>query len=141
MQGVDFRAVFRTAPNLYLLLSTDLMIVDATDAYLRATMTKREEIVGRNVFDVFPDNPADTTATGVTNLRSSLQRVLQEKKPHRMLMQKYDVRKPQSDGVEFEERYWSPLNVPVLDDAGNVLCIIHTVEDITQYVRSQRVNS
>jgi PAS domain-containing protein len=117
------------------------MIVDATDAYLRATMTKREEIVGRNVFDVFPDNPADTTATGVTNLRSSLQRVLQEKKPHRMLMQKYDVRKPQSDGVEFEERYWSPLNVPVLDDAGNVLCIIHTVEDITQYVRSQRVNS
>jgi hypothetical protein len=46
-----------------------------SDAYLRATMTNREEILGRRLFDVFPDNPEDTAATGVANLRSSLNRV------------------------------------------------------------------
>jgi len=38
--------------------------------------TRREAIVGRHMFDVFPDNPADVGATGVRNLRASLERVL-----------------------------------------------------------------
>ncbi len=71
----DFRALFESAPGLYLVLKPDLTIVAATDAYLRVAMTKREEILGRGIFDVFPDNPNDPTATGVSNLRSSLERV------------------------------------------------------------------
>jgi hypothetical protein len=33
--------------------------VAVTDPYLHATMTKREVILGRGIFDVFPDNPND----------------------------------------------------------------------------------
>src|ERR671925_570583 len=73
----DFRTLFETAPDLYLVLAPDFTIVAASDAYLRATMTKREEILGRGIFDVFPDNPDDPTATGVRNLRTSLERVLE----------------------------------------------------------------
>src|SRR5206468_4443312 len=42
MANPDFRALFESAPGLYLVLSADLKIVAASDAYLRATMTKRE---------------------------------------------------------------------------------------------------
>jgi signal transduction histidine kinase/CheY-like chemotaxis protein len=131
----DFRALFQSAPGLYLVLAPDLAILAVTDAYLHATMTKREDILGRGVFDVFPDNPNDPSATGVRNLRTSLQRVLQDKTSDAMAVQKYDIRKPESEGGGFEERYWSPVNSPVLGPDGKVLYIIHRVEDVTGFMR------
>jgi len=131
----DFQALFQSAPVLYLVLAPDLAILAVTDAYLHATMTRREDILGRGVFDVFPDNPNDPSATGVRNLRTSLQRVLQDKTSDAMAVQKYDIRKPESEGGGFEERYWSPVNSPVLGPDGKVLYIIHRVEDVTEFIR------
>jgi signal transduction histidine kinase len=131
----DFRALFEGAPGLYLVLTPDLKIVAVSDAYLRATMTRREDIVGRGLFEVFPDNPDDPAATGVSNLNASLQRVLQFKRADAMAVQKYDIRKPESEGGGFEERHWSPRNSPVLGPDGKVAYIIHCVEDVTEFVR------
>src|SRR6202007_2310531 len=131
----DFQALFQSAPGLYLVLTPELNIVAVSDAYLRATMTKREEILGRGIFDVFPDNPDDPSATGVRNLRTSLLRVLQDKTSDTMAVQKYDVRKPESEGGGFEERFWSPFNSPVLGSDKEVAYIIHRVEDVTEFVR------
>jgi PAS domain S-box-containing protein len=131
----DFRTLFESAPGLYLVLKPDLTNVAATDAYLRVTMTKREEILGRGIFDVFPDNPNDPTATGVSNLRSSLERVLQNQVSDAMAVQKYDIRRPKSQGGGFEERYWSPINSPLVGAAGEIIYIIHGVEDMTEFVR------
>jgi PAS domain S-box-containing protein len=133
--GPDYERVFNSAPGNYLLLAPDLTIVGVTDAYLRATMTVRDEILGRHLFEVFPDNPEDPAADGVRNLRASLQRVLEQRRPDRMPLQKYDIRRPQSEGGGFEERYWSPLNSPVLDAQGNLRSIVHWVEDVTELVR------
>lgn len=77
----DFRALFESAPGCYVVLSPDLTIVAVSDAYLRATMTTRSGILGRHLFDVFPDNPDDPSATGVGNLRASLERVLLSRAP------------------------------------------------------------
>jgi len=131
----DFQALFQSTPGLYLVLAPDLTIVAVTDAYLHATMTKREDIMGRGIFDVFPDNPDDPAATGVRNLRTSLQRVLQNKTSDGMAVQKYDIRKPESEGGGFEERFWSPVNSPVLGPNREVLYIIHRVEDVTEFIR------
>jgi PAS domain S-box-containing protein len=133
--GPDYSRAFNSAPGNYLLLSPDLTIVGVTDAYLRATKTLREEILGRPLFDVFPDNPDDPGADGVRKLRASLQRVLEQGRPDRMALQKYDIRRPPSEGGGFEERYWSPLNTPVLDAQGALHSIIHWVEDVTELVR------
>lgn len=129
---ISYRLLFESVPGLYLILLPDLTIVAVSNAYLEATMTKREEILDRNLFDVFPDNPDDPDATGVSNLRASLMIVLETRKSHTMAVQKYDIRQP--DGT-FAERYWSPLNKPVLDKNGNVLYIIHRVENVTEFVR------
>jgi signal transduction histidine kinase len=137
----DFRTLFEGAPGLYLVLTADLTIVAVTDAYLRATMTQRDEILGRGLFDVFPDNPDDPAATGVRNLRASLDRVRQNRVPDTMAVQKYDVRRPESEGGEFEERYWSPTNFPVLDAQGALVYIIHRVEDVTEFVRLKQLGN
>jgi PAS domain-containing protein len=47
----DFRALFEGAPGLYLVLTPDLRIVAVSDAYARATITVREEIIGRHTFE------------------------------------------------------------------------------------------
>ena len=131
----DFQALFQSTPGRYLVLAPDFTIKAVTDAYLHATMTNRENILGRGVFEVFPDNPNDPSATGVRNLRTSLQRVLQGKTSDAMAVQKYDIRKPESEGGGFEERYWSPVNSPVFGPNGEVLYIIHRVEDVTEFIR------
>jgi signal transduction histidine kinase len=135
----DFQLLFESAPGLYLVLNPRLEIVAASDAYLNATMTKREEILGRGIFEVFPDNPDDPAATGVRNLKASLARVLRERLPDNMRVQKYDVRRPERDGGGFEERYWSPVNSPVLGKDNSILYIIHRVEDVTEFVRLQQL--
>ena len=131
----DYAAIFGAAPGKYLLLAPDLTIIGVTDAYLASTMTSRDAILGRGLFEVFPDNPDTPSADGVRNLRASLMRVLAHRTADRMPMQKYDIRRPEAAGGGFEERYWSPVNTPVLDAYGKVQCIIHCVEDVTEFIR------
>lgn len=131
----DFRSLFESAPSYYLVLDPELAIVAVSNSYLRATMTNREEILGRGLFEVFPDNPDDPDATGVGNLRASLDRVRRDRVPDTMAVQKYDIRRPESEGGGFEVRYWSPLNSPVLAANGTLAYIIHRVEDVTEFVR------
>lgn len=138
LSDADFRAIFDSAPDTYLLLAPDpprFTMLAANEARLRATMTRLEDVIGKPLFEVFPDNPTDTGATGVRNLETSLREVIRTGKPHRMPLQKYDIRKPSG---EFEERYWDPLNSPVFDDRGNLICIIHRVEDVTEQVLTVR---
>ncbi len=127
----DFRAIFEKSPGLYLILDAKFTIVAVSDSYCRATMTDRDDIMGRGLFEVFPDNPDDNGADGVANLRTSLLNVIKKRAADRMADQKYDIRRP--DGV-FEERYWRPLNSPVLGVDGYVRWIVHAVEDVTELV-------
>jgi signal transduction histidine kinase len=131
----DFRALFESAPGLYLVLDPDLKIVAVSNAYTQATLIRREDVLGKGIFDIFPDNPADPSANGVRNLNASLHRVLAERIPDAMAFQKYDIRKSEAAGGGFESRYWSPLNTPVLDREGRVAWIIHRVDDVTEFVQ------
>ncbi|UGA36636.1 PAS domain-containing protein [Chromobacterium haemolyticum] len=128
----DFQLLFERSPGLYLVLDTDFNVVAASDIYLQTTLTRRESILGRNLFDIFPVNPDEPEGEGSRNLRISLQRVLSTGIEDSMAMQKYDI--PRPDG-SFEERYWSPTNWPVKRADGSVSCIIHSVQDVSEFVR------
>ena len=132
---IDYQRVFEATPSPYLILSPDFRIMTVNEAYLSATMTRRNEILGRDLFEVFPDNPADPGADGVRNLRDSLQRVLATGAPDVMALQKYDILRRRGEDASFEERYWSPINSPVLGPDGSVALLIHRVEDVTEFVR------
>lgn len=138
IDSIDFLAFLKATPDLYLILNPQFKIVGVSAAYLKATMVKHDDIMGHDLFEIFPDNPDDIHATGVRNLRDSLERVLQKKMPDAMAVQKYDIRRPKSEGGDFEVRYWSPINSPVLDNNQEVKYIIHRAEDVTEFVRLQQ---
>lgn len=134
--SLDFRVLFEGSPDVLLVLLPDApkyTMVAATEARLQATHTTREWTLGRGLFEIFPDNPDDAEATGTNNLRASLDRVLSTRSPDTMAVQKYDIRGP--DG-SFQAKYWSPKNIPVLSAAGEVLYVLHRVEDVTELVRA-----
>lgn len=136
---LDFELLFQASPDYLLVLLPDsprFTMVAATDARLRATHATREATMGRGLFEVFPDNPDETDATGTGNLRASLERVLLTREADTMAVQKYDIRGP--DG-SFQTKYWSPKNIPVLAQTGEVAYILHRVEDVTDLVEASEL--
>jgi PAS domain S-box-containing protein len=133
----DYSALFDATPSPYLVLAPDFSIVAVNQAYLDVTRTRRADVLHRNVFDVFPDNPGDPHSSGAARLQGSLQRVLRDKCADTMAIHKYDLPVHGPDGMVFEERYWSPINTPVLDARGDVTQIIHCVADVTDFVRAK----
>jgi len=141
MRPLDFKSLFQAAPGSYLVLDPELVIVAVSDAYLRDTMTVREEILGRGLFEVFPDNPDDPEATGEGNLRASLDRVRRTLAADTMAVQKYDIRRPEVEGGGFEARYWTPVNSPILGPDGRLAFILHSVDDVTEFVRLEQAGT
>ncbi len=127
--------LFESAPGSYLVFTPDLRIVAANESFLKTTMTLREEILGRHLFEVFPENPDIPEAAGIANITGSIERVLQNHLPDAMEVQRYDLRKPESHGGGFEERHWASIHSPVLGTNGEVAYIITRVEDLTEFVR------
>ncbi len=138
---VDLTAIFDVLPTSYAVLDTDLRFVAVNRAFLESSGRGRHELIGRRVFDVFPDNPDDPATHATANLEASLRRVLRAGRPDTMPLQKYDVAGP--DGV-FRPYWWSTVNAPVLDDTGQVVLLLHRAEDVTDYVterQAQRFDS
>lgn len=131
---IDYVAVFQNIPIPAVLLTPGFVIADVNLAYLRAAGRTRDELLGRNVFDAFPDDPSDPEATGVRNLKASLRRVLATGLTDIMPAQKYDVEVVGSHGL-FERRYWCQVNAPVPGREGQVVLLVHCAEDVTDRVR------
>ncbi|MEX1197841.1 MAG: PAS domain S-box protein [Pseudohongiellaceae bacterium] len=128
-----YRRLFQASPGKLLVVRPrSFEIVAVTAAYLQATMTRESDIIGKTLFEAFPDDPDDPKAEGTSNLLASLERVQSLKTADIVGILRYPVRRP--DG-EFEERFWSPVNSPVLNDAGELEFIIHRVEDVTAIVQ------
>jgi diguanylate cyclase (GGDEF)-like protein/PAS domain S-box-containing protein len=134
----DFRMLFEGVPGLYLVLTPDLYILGASNLYLEATRKNREEIVGRHLFEVFPDNP-EVPSGAVHNTRASMARVLEQRRTDVMPVQRHDIRDPESG--RFVEKHWSPTNSPVFNEQGDIAFIIHRVDDVTEFIRLQQLQS
>ncbi|RZL08770.1 MAG: PAS domain-containing protein [Hymenobacter sp.] len=131
----DLLPVFNVLPGACLLLSPELIIEAASEAYLAVTFTQRKDLVDKYVFAVFPDNPNSATADARRTVQASLDQVLATGQPHELTLQPYDLPDPKQAG-HFLARYWRTRNVPVLDAQGRVAHIIHEVTDITEQVQA-----
>ncbi|CAM5293476.1 MULTISPECIES: PP2C family protein-serine/threonine phosphatase [Streptomyces] len=134
MDEVDYEAVFQALPGMVALLDTDLVYVDANEDFQRLSGRSREQLVGRHIFDVFPDNPDNPAATGMRNVRASMLRVAATGERDAMALQRYDVEDAGNPG-HWEERYWSPINAPVTGPDGKVAFVLHRVEEVTELIR------
>ncbi len=125
--------IFLQTPTPMLAVDRSLEIRAVNPAYLAATARQREELVGHDFFEVFPDNPEDPAAHGVADLTASFEHVFSHGEPHRMPVQRYDF-----PGVlptdPFVRRFWSPVNSPLYGDRHSVVGALHQAVDLTSVV-------
>lgn len=131
-QGIDHRRIFDASSSPTLVLDPELILVTANRAYLAMTDRRLDDIVGKHLFEVFPDNPDAPDTVGEAGLRSSFDRVVETGAVHRMGVYRYDLARSDAPGG-YEERYWSMANTPIRDEDGEVVGIVNTVEDVTGF--------
>jgi len=137
----DLQRIFNALPGNFLVVANDAAytMVAASEERLRVTMTQREDVIGHPLFEVFSGSDASgASVPGVKLLRASLAEVANTGRPHAMKTVGYPLRRPSEEkNATFESRYWDVVNVPVLDEAGQVTYIIHQAEDVTESLLEQ----
>jgi PAS domain S-box-containing protein len=108
-----------------------LNFVEVNPAFEAATRLTRDEVLGRPLFTIFPDNPGDEGAEGVAHLYASLRKVATTGRPHAMPVLRYDVR--DAKGL-FVERHWRPVNTPLHNEDGRLIYLMHIVDEVTDEV-------
>jgi signal transduction histidine kinase len=106
-EPLDFELLFRSAPSLLLVLDAapGFRILAASDAYLRATRAARDKIIGRPLFEAFPENPEGPRPMGAVSLQAALERLLATRRA-------------------------DALNSPVFFPDGRLRYIIHRIDSI-----------
>jgi len=130
--GEGYKEIFENSPATMLMIGTDAplyTILDVNEAYLTATNSTRESLVGNGVFAAFPANPTDEESKNIERTIFSFEQAIGTKKPHTMSNYRYDI--PIRGTDDFEERYWTTTNRPILDEKGNVKYFIHSPANVT----------
>lgn len=115
---------FREDPTPLIVLDPDLVIRALNPAYETVTGFSADQLMSRHVFEAFPANPgADDEDDGAATLAASFEQVLREKRPHNLVVQRYDI-PDVADPEKFVVRTWAPVTLPVWsgDELVGVAC-------------------
>ena len=132
-------SIFNCSPVAKLIMKPDApvyTIIDVNEAYLSATNSTRESLIGKPVFAAFPGNPTDLESKNIERAKLSFEEAIRSKSPHTISNYRYDIPIPGSS--EFEERYWTTTNIPVLNDKGEVEFFIHSPNDVTEIYKLEQ---
>jgi PAS domain S-box-containing protein len=136
--ALDFQAIFQHSPNSYMVLDRQLRFVAANDAYLQVTGRRRHELIGRNLFDEFPHDPADPGNESAALLRQSLERVLATGRADAIAFIRYRVPRAEDGDGEAEDRFWSATHTPIHDEHGEVVYVLQHTVDVTELHRLRK---
>lgn len=126
LQPIDFTSLFARSPNPYVVLDRGLSIVWMNDAYLAVTMRRREDILGKSMFEAFPSDP---DSESFRLLDQSLARVLRTGEPDEIALIRYDIA---NESGAMETRYWSATHTPVSNGDGKPAYILQHTVDVTE---------
>ncbi|WP_062012028.1 PAS domain-containing protein [Aureimonas sp. AU4] len=130
MERIGFEQLFSALPSPHMVLDRNLCFTAANPAYLKSTNRRFEELDGRYVFDVFPNE-----GEGRDVLLRSLSHVLETGDADTIAYIPYDIPRPEHLGGGMERRYWTAVHTPLRDAQGDVRFILQNTVDITELVR------
>lgn len=125
--SIDFESVFSVLPSPYMIVDRDLRFVEANQAYARAVDRPREFLIGRYLFDAFPN---DGHAGRL--LRESFRRVLETGVQESIAFIPYEIPRAPERGGGMEMRYWSAVQTPLLGTDGSVAYVLQNSVDVTE---------
>lgn len=131
MKKIDFEALFQASPYPYLVMDTDLTVLEANKAYLQSTGADRASIVGKYAFDAFPENPNDPESTNIPLVKASLEKAIATGLPDTTAFLRYSVPTTKDGQPAFEEKYWSATSTPVFGPDGKVVMVVQHPIDVT----------
>jgi diguanylate cyclase (GGDEF)-like protein/PAS domain S-box-containing protein len=126
--------LFQQLPTAYLVMSPDLVIVDANAAYVALLRHSREDLIGRPVFEAFPPTPSALDDHGRNPLQLSFERALDTGRPDVMPLHQYNVIDPSTSAMK--QRFWSLVHTPIRSRDGVVRLLVQRVQDVTDWVRA-----
>jgi signal transduction histidine kinase/CheY-like chemotaxis protein len=138
--SLDFSSLFDASPDPCLVLDPALRIVTANRAYLGAMGCARDDIVGCDWFDAFPDYAGAAELAGHA-IRISLHGVRETGRPDTLDFLHYPIltrRRRQDDVAEsgaasalLLDRYWRITHTPIHGIDGSLQAILQHCTDIT----------
>jgi len=128
-EDIDFHEVFKIRPTAMALFTADLDFIDANEEFLRSAGYKLADLVGRNVFAVFPKMPYEPGNPLWTTLEAAL--TSGERHVDRLI--RYDTEDPDTPGV-FRERYWSSVVTPIRGMNGHVELLELSAREVTSII-------
>jgi len=104
-------------------------VINVSDAYLEITDVRREDMIDKGFFEVFPTNPYQND----TIWRNVFDEVIQSKKTCRVPPQKYAF--PTADvPARLDVMYLEVVNTLVFVEKGEIKFIIRSMTDVTDTV-------
>jgi two-component sensor histidine kinase len=110
--------------------------VAANEAYEAALMRSASELVGRCLFDIFPND-----GQAGADLRASFERVFTTGEPDTIAYIPYDIPRPEALGGGMEKRYWTAVHTPLTNAQGEVVFLAQNTVDVTDIVRLREAAS
>lgn len=128
----EYKSIFHSSPNPYVLFTPDLIVADINEAHLQLTDTRREDVIGKYLFDAFPTPQQEIADL----LRSSFDRVKKFKVEDTIHLLRYPIRYSNKDGKGWKDRYWIVKNKPILNQDGCVVFILNNPTEVTHLISS-----
>lgn len=136
MSSIDFAALFESLSSPHMVVDRAFNFVAVNAAYERAVMRSREDMLGSNLFELFPNE-----GEGGSRLRSSFERVFETGEADTLAYIPYDIPRPPGQGGGFDQRYWTAVHTPLRDASGAVAHLVQNTVDVTDIVRLRQAAS
>ncbi len=130
---------FRQSRHAGIIVAPDPLrwtILEVNDAYLRVTRKRREELLGMPLFEAFPESTETSQEHGSHHIAESLREAIAVGRVA-LPVQRYDLPIDGKPG-EYEEHHWELSSSPVRNEAGEVIAILHEVENVNHRERAER---
>ncbi len=136
MAEIDFDRVFEALPSPHMLIDHEFRYVAVNAAYEQVVLRRRDELMGRVLFDLFPN-----AGPGGRRLRESFETVFETGEPDTLAYIPYDIPRPEALGGGLEQRYWTAVHVPVRGADGAVAYVMQNTVDVTEVARLREAAS
>ncbi len=128
---LNFRKLLDNILTPYMVMDTELIIIYANDAYLQTVERSLNDIVGRYIFDSFPDSDERVAEVRATFLETL------DGQPTKLERQFFEFE--HADGTS-STKCWQCVQTPYYGPDGDVIYIIQHAEDVTAAVALEQKN-
>lgn len=131
--AVDFQKMFNALPAPYMVLDTELRFIDMNERYLQTTQRTREDLLGRYVFDAFPES-----GERLAMFKRAFERAVAGE-ANAIVKKPFSIPRPQAEGGGMREVWWTCHHQPIHDLEGNVCGMVQQALDVTREVTAERM--